>query len=73
MTHKFLVIVLEAWTHDDDWSMASIYMTTIHDLNDALNAGDNAVVLLNHARHVKSDCDKAGCALAIPYFMSIYR
>lgn len=67
-----LITVAKAWAHDDDWSVSTISIATLADLEAALRAGDDPKVLAAHAQHVRDDCLKARCEALIPWLFSRY-
>jgi hypothetical protein len=63
---KDLLTVARAYSHEDDWSVPSIYIDTLVDLARDLLAGDDPAALASHAKHAARDCARHNCAIKTP-------
>lgn len=61
-----LILVAQRWSHEDDWSVPSIYIDTLEEIAEALAAGDEPGALARHGKHVERDCILRSCAQRIP-------
>lgn len=62
-----LIKVAQAWSSKDDWGLDTILMSTLRDIERALQAGDDPTALMKHGRHVFNTCVLAGCMESIPF------
>jgi hypothetical protein len=66
-----LLNVLRAWSHEDDWSVPSVYVDAIEEFAMDLAAGDDAGTLARHAKHFgDAECAEAQCPDRIPHHWS---